>query len=193
MNTAAFAVTPHLSAIPVDDLPSFIQRIRASRLWWHQAALEAYGRGNYRAITGRNDDAIYLLRFWLTPPQLGPDQGLESGDSILLHFFARGDDDQALHDHPWDFTTTILTGGYWEHLPPADWQPDNPLGPAWNARTESRSPGQSVFRVAEQLHCVGQVFPGTVTLVRTGKRRRDWGFHPCGETWTPWRTYLQLA
>jgi hypothetical protein len=35
------------------------------------------------------------------------------GFTFRLHKFFRGDDDRALHDHPWPFTTFPLTG-YWE-------------------------------------------------------------------------------
>jgi hypothetical protein len=180
--------TPSFSVLSLADLPHFISRLRGGGNWWERAAAQAHDKGHFRVISGRESTVIYLLRFWLTPPVAGPDQGFESGNSVLLHYFAQGDDDPALHDHPWDFTTTIQAGGYWEHLPPHDWQ--GTAGPAWDKRIECRSAGMTVHRVAEQLHLVGEVLPGTVTLVRTGERRREWGFHAPGQMWCDWRTYL---
>lgn len=182
-----------LIPLPLTEMPALIQRWRSGGNWWQRAAAQACDAGNYRVISARNSKEIYLVRCWLTPPVAGPDQGFESAESVLLHYFVRGDDDQSLHDHPWDFTTTILTGGYWEHLPPADWQFGDAVGPTWNERIEVRAAGMTVNRIADHLHCVGDVLPGTWTLVRTGARKRDWGFHPPGQLWTPWRTFLKIA
>lgn len=178
--------------------------------WWVCAALEKLRCGHYFAITGRNDYDLYLMRLWLSAPQvLASDDGgerFDSGDSILLHWFARGDDDEALHDHPWDFSTEILAGGYTEHLPTGGWlanawlgkrliaiDPHTLPGPDWQARTVRRNAGERVVKQATDLHCVGAVDPGTWTLVRTGPRVRDWGFHPPGRPWVPWRQYLDEA
>jgi hypothetical protein len=188
----------------LDMIPALMHMYAGGQEWWKRAAAAAYRAGHSRVIPGRNDGYAYLLRFWLTPPEPGSDQGFESGNSVLLHMFARGDDDQALHDHPWDFQTTILSGGYWEHLPSAEWldvnraaavfmQNDLAPGPAWNERREFRAAGQAVKRDAMQLHCVGEVMPGTVTLVRTGPRWREWGFHPPGQAWVPYKQFLKIA
>lgn len=184
-----------------------------SPMWWVHAAFDALTQGRMHLIPQRNDrDALYLARFWLTPPK--PDRNdpgrWESAESVLLHYFATGDDDQALHDHPWNFQTTILAGEYDEHLPPYAWESVMPPtttwrrghahftesdwkamgGPAWNQRIETRRAGETIRRDRMDLHCVGRVAPGTWTLVRTGQRLRDWGFHPPGKPWVPWREFL---
>lgn len=173
--------------------------------WWVSAALDKLRLGHFTPITGRSDDDLYLMRFWLSKPcVLASDDGSErfdSGDSVLLHWFARGDDDQSLHDHPWDFTTEILAGGYTEHLPPEPWLGSwlsainraAHHGPDWQANTVRRDAGDRVVKSASDLHCVGAVDPGTWTLVRTGPRHRDWGFHPQDRPWVPWRQYLAEA
>ena len=33
---------------------------------------------------------------------------------IYLHEILRSDEDRDCHDHPWNFTSIILKGGYWE-------------------------------------------------------------------------------
>jgi len=163
-----------------------------SSAWWERAAAERFAAGAYELIPNRRDDFIYLPRFWLMQPLRADDDRLESGDATLLHYFAHGDDDECLHDHPWDFHAEVLTGAYEEHLPPLDWDERSSLGPAWNARTVMRRPGSSRLVPADQLHCVGRVEPGTWTIIRTGPRRRRWGFHPEGRLWTDADEFLGL-
>jgi len=166
-------------------------------------AVGCIAEGHYQIITGRRDDEPYLLRLWVTAPLPGPDGKFDSGSSELLHWFPRGDDDEALHDHPWDFRTEILDGGYVEHLPPMHYQHDSleGPGPAFDQFTISRFPGTIISHAAEDLHCVGRLLApittgglggGCWTRVRTGERRREWGFHPPGQPWQPWRQFLGL-
>jgi hypothetical protein len=132
---------------------------------------------------------------WVSPPVLnkaGSRERFKAGNSLLLHYFFRGDDDQALHDHPWAFRTRILTGGYLEHLPPREWRPHDPKGPAWDKRIVPRNAGEEVVHMATDLHCVGVVQPGTFTLVDTGPREREWGFHPPGMPWINADDYLAV-
>ncbi len=145
-------------------------------------------------ILNRNDDEVYLVRLWLTPPRLiivDGDEIIDSSDSLLLHVFMGGDDDASLHDHPWDFVTEIVAGGYTEHYPPHEWRQGSALGPVWDRLTVERALGDRIRHTAASLHCVGNVLPGTMTLVRTGPKIRSWGFHPPGEPWVPWREFLQ--
>ncbi len=187
-------MTTALHPLPIVKVPDLMREYAAASEWWKRAAALAHALGRSRIISGRLDPNAYLLRFWLTPPKAGDDQGLDSGDSVLLHVFARGDDDQALHDHPWDFKTTILAGGYYEHLPTPEWlASDRIAGPKWDARRELRTKDQSIYHDATDLHCVGEILPGTVTLVQTRPRSRSWGFHPEGDNWVPWKTYLNIA
>lgn len=180
--------------------PSDIDRLAASwrcGTWYEREAALAWRNRNAWIIPGRNDADVYLARFWLTPAirreSTNGGEVIESGDSLLLHFFARGDDDQALHDHPWDFRTTILAGQYLEHLPPNDWQRttvDGAAGPDWHRHTCWRNTGDTIGHIATDLHCVTEVMDGTWTLVRTGPRVREWGFHPYGQQWIGYREFL---
>lgn len=38
---------------------------------------------------------------------------------VRVHHILRPDADRELHDHPFDFTSIILSGGYWEYRPPS--------------------------------------------------------------------------
>lgn len=182
-------------------IPAIVDHLVAawrSGPWWEREAARAWLNGDALVITGRNDADVYLLRFWLSTTvrrasSTADGEAIESGDSLLLHYFARGDDDQALHDHPWDFRTTILAGGYCEHLPPFDWHGgaiDNGPGPDWHIASAWRSPGDVISHRATDLHCVGRIEPATWTLVRTGPRVRPWGFHPPGHPWIGYAGFL---
>lgn len=53
-------------------------------------------------------DKPYMRRFILLRTPLG---------ACYLHLFFRSDNDRGLHDHPWPFTSFIVSGGYWEQTP----------------------------------------------------------------------------
>lgn len=174
------------------DIDQHVLRWDGSPLWYEREALLAYLAGWWQPILSRRGDHVYMLRFWLTPPELGADcqEGdFSFHDSLVLHQFLRPDDDAALHDHPAGFRATLLDGGYIEALPPDGWQCDI-LGPQYQAKTVRRTTGDTIVHAATDLHAVVAIIPGTWTLVRTGPRERAWGFHPPGQVWQPWRHYL---
>ncbi len=170
--------------------------------WYQRQAVDAIKADRYQIIRGRNDQDMYLLRMWRNKPRPGTDGArFDSGNSDLIHWFPRGDDDACLHDHPWGFHTRILAGGYMEHLPPLAWEPGDKIGPAWDERIVRRNPGDMVMHNASDLHCVGQLlvpatstrdFGGCWTNVVTGPKERSWGFHPTGKPWVYWRTFLNI-
>jgi hypothetical protein len=86
---------------------------------------------------------------------------------VFLHKILLPDADRDLHDHPWDFATLILRGGYEEQVPSS--------GPAAGTR---RWRAGSAHRVrATDLHSVRRLFRvPTWTLVVVGRRQRAWGF-----------------
>ncbi len=166
---------------------------RTDRPWWEAAAAECVSVGRSRLFSTREGSDPYLLRMWLSPPKVAESGEWDAASSLLLHYFFRGDDDQALHDHPWWFRTRILCGGYDEHLPPAYWPIGSELGPAWDELIRHVDAPQTVEHRARDLHCVGTIRPGTFTLVETGPTERDeWGFHPPGEQWISSAKYLRV-
>jgi hypothetical protein len=114
---------------------------------------------------------------------------------LRLHHILRSDADRHLHDHPWDFTSFILWGEYWEELPIA--QPDEPyFGDSFNG--VSPYPGASVWpkhwprwsvvrRKATDAHLLRLSRP-VWTLVWHGPNERKWGFWT-EEGWVYWRDY----
>lgn len=90
-----------------------------------------------------------------------------TGSAVFLHQFHRGDWDDALHDHPWGFTSVILSGGYWEWT--AD--KDGVLRRRWYG------PGRVLTRPARWRHRV-ELLPGRHcwSLVFRGPKEKSWSF-----------------
>jgi hypothetical protein len=110
-----------------------------------------------------NHEGVFFFRYTLLRAKLF---------NIYLHQFIRGDMDRCLHDHPWDFISIVLWGGYWEEM----W-----AGKFW------RRPGSILFRRAKTAHRV-TLDPGkrAWSLVITGPKVRPWGFwEPSG--WVKWK------
>jgi hypothetical protein len=109
-------------------------------------------------ITHQGD--LYLRRWLLTPSVCGW--------RLMLHKIARPDRDRALHDHPWDFATLCLRGGYVEEL----WD-----GGGAAEREHVLVPGDVRLRAAEHTHRIARIMGAAAwTLVLHGPRRRAWGF-----------------
>lgn len=163
---------------------------------WEKAAAGCVDRGHYRLILGRNDSGLYLARFWLSQPKPHK-RGWESGESMLLHFIVRPDDDGALHDHPWSFHSRILSGGYTEEVPHRDWlcgaRAVGPTGDQIIEQHWSCLDGRVNKKDAEDFHRICHVSPNTWSLVMTGLRGRKWGFMAPGQPWKKWDEYLGYA
>ncbi|MCV7175095.1 hypothetical protein [Mycolicibacterium sphagni] len=147
-----------------------------------------------RLISGQPHQIIgeptpFLRRWYLLPKT--------KWFKVYLHQFVRSDDDRALHDHPWSFTSLVLRGGYDEIT-------ENKL--------IRRRPGSFAFRPATVCHRVvlrprpcpsckgtgigwGRIPSGWLetdcghcdgsgrvgenpswTLIITGPKVREWGF-----------------
>lgn len=95
--------------------------------------------------------------------------------SELVRYHHILDDDRQpdLHDHPWDFTSMLLTGGYRETT---------------TAGTTEHWAPTVVVRDAEEPHRLELLDGPMWTLVATGPARRRWGFHT-GDGWVHWSRY----
>ena len=131
--------------------------------------------GRYRLILDRESNEPYLERYYLF---------LKDRESfpfnIFLHKFLKSDPDD-LHDHPWNYRTIILSGGYWEHTE---------KGRKW------KGPGSYIYAPAEHYHRVelakdknGNII-NCWTLFMPGMRQRDWGFKKDGE-WVQNEKYIK--
>jgi len=121
-----------------------------------------------KRILGRNDimlDGQLYMRRWriIHTKWFG----------LRLHNIVSSDSDRALHDHPFDFISLILKGGYVEFTPPrrTGWSSSEAILCQWYG------PGSVIKRKAEDLHRLKllQEKPAW-TLVLRGRMRREWGF-----------------
>jgi hypothetical protein len=103
-----------------------------------------------------------------------------------VHHIATPDVDRHLHDHPRDFVSVVLRGGYIEARP----LERNPsfVGDIEPTRGRYRGPGSIAYRRACERHAITLVWPDTWTLFLTGPLAQWWGFYtPDGKIW--WKDY----
>lgn len=115
--------------------------------------------------------------------------------TLRLHNILRSDDDRHLHDHPFDFTSFLLSGGYTEETP----RGEHPKGGfAWQPGFDRKDPRERrwwprfsiVRKRAEQCHRLILDRP-LWTFVVSGLKRRSWGFHT-EKGWIVHTRYLDL-
>jgi hypothetical protein len=111
--------------------------------------------------------------------------------SVRLHHIATPDYDRHLHDHPWDFWSVVLSGGYAECRPlmvePCFWLDADSEA----AIAEFRAPGSFASRRATDRHRIDYVRPGTYTLFVYFRKRQWWGFYtPAGKV--HWQDYESI-
>lgn len=96
--------------------------------------------------------------------------------NVYLHKFSGSDDDRALHDHPWESVSFLISGRLLEIYDPGNGNPETSRMVPWML---------PVFRRAEHLHRLVLTRGPAWTVFVTGPRRRLWGFH-CHNGWKPW-------
>lgn len=117
------------------------------------------------------EDGHQLQRWWIVPRN--------PFRNVYLHRFLRSDDARAIHDHPWDNESFILSGCYIEHM--AD------------GSTLTRFTGDIVSRKAIEAHRVELIDNEPVTtLFTTGPVIRNWGFY-CPQGWRPWQEFVDVV
>ncbi len=121
-----------------------------------------------------NEDPSYMERYWLFNPYPKPRQKKrwQFPISVRLHYIKRPDLDRHYHDHPWNWSSLILTGGYTDVRPQSTIF--NEVSDAVYVRdlNEGDYNGMS----CHGLHRIITVTPGTWTMFITGRKRKSWGF-----------------
>ena len=127
-----------------------------------------------RIIYDRHNNIPYLIRYYLYLKERK-----NFPFNITLHKILVSDLDD-LHDHPWNYATLILKGGYYEHTPE---------GKFW------RGPGHFRFCKASSLHRLeldkdedGNELP-CWSLFYMGRKQQEWGFIKNGK-WIHNEKYL---
>lgn len=140
----------------------------AGRISEHDQCLAAQYIGSlYRPpdlVISPDGHGEYLFRWHVAPHN--------KDANVYFHIQTKSDPERPLHDHPWDSTSVILSGGYDEIVN------EFPMISKLHERTETRIPGQVIFRPATWAHRL--VLPAdraySMSLFSTGPKVRDWGF-----------------
>ena len=116
-------------------------------------------------VIGPDGSNPYLYRWYLIPRN--------EKANVYFHIQVARDPERPLHDHPWDNTSVILSGGYDEVY---NVFPEDRLGTFQRTR-EVRS-GETIHRRATEAHrlILPPDIPYTMTIFSTGPKVRDWGF-----------------
>lgn len=174
-----------------------------SRPWIATWLIERSKRTPYYPITSRDGTEVYMDRWWLFNAYSKDEQGnagpprWPSLPSVRVQHIMRPDDDEHMHDHPWDARTCILRNWYEEERPgdPA-YAHDDAVASRWGKHydeaidTFRREPGYTGPVLFNSYHRISRVAPGGVyTLWFTWKYQDTWGFLVEGVK-VPWREYL---
>lgn len=160
-------------------------------------------RTPYVHIESRDGTERYMGRWWLfnaygknangdtTPPRW------EWLPSIRVHHICRADDDNHLHDHPWNARTIVLKNGYSEERIAEGYLPARgfarckigPDGSLLDVYTRRRGyTGRLLFG---EYHRICHIPPGGAwTLFFTWRYQGTWGFL-VNETKVPYKVYLK--
>lgn len=129
-------------------------------------------------LTIAPDGTPYLYRWHIIPRN--------EKANVYLHIQVASDPERPLHDHPWENTSVILSGGYDEVWDPTPWDRLND-----NRDVRKLRAGDVVHRKATEAHrlILPPEIPYTMTIFSTGPVLRPWGFwFPDG--WRDSRTVL---
>lgn len=126
------------------------------------------------------DGEPYLYRWYMTPHM--------EVCNIYFHIQVNSDPERPLHDHPWDNTSVILSGGYDEVF---NQHPQRTTGYGSGENLRKLRKGDVQHREATEAHrlILPKGFGYTMTLFTTGPKIREWGF------WFPdgWRSYKDVT
>ena len=131
-----------------------------------------------RIIYDRVDGEIpYMIRYHLFFREKSGhlEDNIRVPFNVYLHKIVLSDE-PTLHDHPWNWSTFIISGGYYEHTPE---------GTLW------RPPGTLKTHSSTDLHWLElKDNKPCWTLFWHGRKRRTWGFQT-ENGWTDYRTFLE--
>lgn len=125
----------------------------------------------------------YMNRYWLKP--FNKDDSV----NIRVHEILSSDEERHMHDHPWDSTSIILKGGYWEVMPTHQHQ--HPVFDDVNFIRVWRKPGDVISRKATDRHRI-EIPKGKSawSMFIVGGQEQKWGFYT-EEGLVYWRDYLK--
>lgn len=145
--------------------------------WTSEKNGRIYQHGLYRLIADREMNEPYLHRYYLFSTRWLKHWFPKLSYRLVLHKCVKSDAD-GLHDHPWNWKSKILEGGYWEHL----------------ADKSSTYRGPSGWRSCKSTDYHRLVLPykgaESWSLFLMGPKTKDWGFLDRDENWVQWEEYI---
>lgn len=159
-----------------DYPPSWLETFLARHLWREE-------------IPKRSDpDALYLRRFFVAGDSPNSRFFRRWKNRLYLHVFYASDSDPDPHDHPADFTTVVLRGGYRDET----WEADVVAGQHVRRRVSAPvlGVGSVAHRRAEHIHRVHLLGDKAWTAVIFGPRKRTWYFYTTDRGQVHWERYL---
>ncbi len=123
---------------------------------------------------------VYMQRFFLWRNRNG---------NKYLHHFLRSDDDPDPHNHPYDFTSIILSGGYIDEWYVYDNHRNPKLEGPRHYKVKKWTIQRRMANHTHRVHLIGNKKPWT--LVFTGPLIQPWGFVKPDGTWIYWKKYLK--
>ena len=130
-----------------------------------------------RIIPNRANNEPYMIRHHLIFREKSGhlEQNVNVPFNAYMHKILLSDE-PLLHDHPWDWGTVIISGGYYEHTP---------AGTFW------RGPGTWRTQKSTDMHWLElKENKPCWTLIWHGRRTRDWGFQT-DDGWMDYRTFFE--
>lgn len=135
----------------------------------------------------KQDSQVYLVRYIVCKTEYF---------KFYIHRFLRSDLDD-LHDHPWNFGTFIVQGGYTEIFYNGPAKTSREMTCRLNKRSVSEN--RLVFRKGEDFHrvildkeyTIDMLEEAPLTLFVSFQKYKEWGFMT-SEGWVHWKTYLGL-
>jgi hypothetical protein len=125
--------------------------------------------GRKRIILDRFGEE-YMHRYYLLfKEKINAFDKVKPYPNIFIHKLCLSDEDRDVHDHPWNYLTVILSGGYWE------WVPVIVNGKNIGEQKNWRGPGSIIWRRAGSFHRLEMPNPSW-TLFMHGWRKKEWGF-----------------
>ena len=150
-----------------------------------------------RDENGETKGTLYLRRYMVFQSKLF---------CVYIHRFLKSDDDTH-HDHPWNFLTYVVDGGYTEETVTSPLYKKFGVWPVeFTKSVTKRLPGTIAYRRAKDIHRVivdkerteAEVDQAPLTVCFIGPRVREWGFwlpvkeEPKKKRWVLWTEFLEL-
>ena len=85
-------------------------------VYWDKYMIYVDRKRIIKERTKNNEGVDYLVRYYLFLKGSSGSNSRRFPYNVFLHKFLKSDD-PVMHDHPWAYTTFIISGGYWEHIP----------------------------------------------------------------------------